>query len=91
LIALSGRLTTSVFYLETLPRKSMSFDNDIAMFPGTTNDKSIVYVSWREDFWQQGDPMFDAIENPHQIYTDRNQQVPLTPPVESYGAIETQK
>jgi hypothetical protein len=39
---------------------------------GPATDESIVRVSWVEDSWQQGDPMFDAIDELLQIQVDRN-------------------
>jgi hypothetical protein len=50
-----------------LVKKSTSFPEPLA-------DDSIVRLLWREDCWQPGDPMFDAIAELQNVPANRDQK-----------------
>ncbi len=45
----------------------MSLGDNITRIHRPATYKPTVYVAWREDLWQQGDPMFYSIKDRRQI------------------------
>jgi hypothetical protein len=58
----------------------MSLDDNITRVhrPATYKPKT-VYVAWKQDLWQQGDPLFYSIKDRRQIRTGPDHQLPLNP------------
>ena len=57
----------------------MRLDKNEPSIHGRSTNDSTVYISWKEDRWQQGDPLCEAIEDLHEGDSDPIQQAPMKP------------